>query len=244
MALRHEVIRILTNCCRTYDIPAYIFIPEKCKNVGKYPLMRRMFYAESVDICPLSELVMWFDDDSHVIDTFKSTQASWFKKVACMAANTDILGSIYRPGPHYPMTGQIAGIKQQPWYAGADISRDMLFITGGWWVARTALLKSWNYPFEVIHHNGGDIILGELCRQQKYRIQHFNDGVAINYDAARGGESRAERRGLTSSPPWANFKPDKPVSLCHQKFFHDVYKVHSTDTLVEIKKVIDDRTYF
>ncbi len=60
-------------------------------------------------------------------------------------------------------------------------------------------------------------MLGELMRQQGYSLFHFNDGIAINADAA-GKESNSERRGIESRWIWQDYEPGKPVDLAHQQF--------------------------
>lgn len=211
--------------CRDF----YTFTPSH--NVGKYPLMRRMLYSGRVR--KPDDLVMWFDDDSF-LDGGSLADLTWWKKVRDRMDLHDVIGSIYGLTPPRYRPGQKEGIKAQPWYAGKPLDPTPPFATGGWWVARWGLLKQWDYPFKALHHNGGDSILGELCRQQGLRLGQFKEGVAINWD---GGESRAERRGISSPWPWEGYRPGQEVDDSHHLFDCAVSQVHSmrgTNPEVEI----------
>lgn len=211
-------------------VPVLRYVPER--NVGKYPLMRRMFYGDQ----PPAEYVMWFDDDSYLT----TPTPAWWQTVLTQLRTADLLGSMRAPwmppGRLYSVPlrpGQVDGIKLQPWYTGREPGQLQIgsrhgghhrvyFCTGGWWVARTAFLRQWDYPFPCLHHNGGDSILGELWHQQGYRYQHFQQGVAINADV-HGQESKAPRRGLTRTPwAWEGYQPGQTMDLSHQQFACDI----------------------
>lgn len=168
----------------------YLFEPLGGGNAGKYPLMRHMFYD-----FPVRSWIMWFDDDSYV--TAPNVDA-WFDQVAAKLARPCVLGSKYTIAQR---GRQWEWIRAQPWFAGKEVGPNhrFTFCTGGWWVADPDLLSKWSYPWPQLHHNGGDSLLGELCRQQGVPLIQFRTGVAINADAA-GTESAAPRRGL--SVPW------------------------------------------
>jgi hypothetical protein len=180
--------------CRDVPVPCLVMQPCGNANAHKYPLMRRLFH----DTPLRTSHVMWFDDDSYV-----TGGPGWWSQVAQRAEQCDLLGSVYRLARSLPASVRQA-IMSQPWYGGKPLPPDHrpVFCTGGWWVVRAAILQRWDWPVRALDHNGGDWLLGELCRQQGYRQHHFRDGVAINYDAARGGESRAVRRGVTTPWPW------------------------------------------
>lgn len=192
-------------------------------NVGKYPLMRRMFYGDP----PLdwAHKVMWFDDDSYLDPT---CDQRWWQGVSGEARQATVLGRLHMIRPR---GAQLAGIAQQPWYRGLDCSPQhrFRFVTGAWWVAHPTFLRRWDYPFPEIHHNGGDSILGELVRQQGgfldnslfakchcesclRRPQPDAGKVHVNV----GG--RAGRRGLGLHKevyPWQNY-PDCGTLDIHQ----------------------------
>lgn len=195
-------------------VPVYVYREINNRNVLKYPMMRRMLYDP---VRPMrAEWVMWFDDDSYIYDH----NPDWWRDVAlvCECRNAALLGSVYRPTYQFSVKER-AAIAKQPWYAGAlmPASHKPQFCTGGWWVAKPSILATWDYPFPVICHNGGDVLLGELCRQQGYAISNYNSGVSINADAA-GWESKAKRRGRTTPRPFEVEWPRKGAIYEHQEF--------------------------
>ncbi len=163
-------------------------------NCGKYQLMRRML--DQPALC--GHRVMWFDDDSFI----RNDRSGWFSLVQKVSDDADLLGSVYTIRlPELFTESQRQRVTEQPWYTGKPVDGKYVpsFCTGGWWVAREDFLKKWSYPFPELYHNGGDVVLGELCRQQGAVMRHFNSGVAINADEG-GRESRGRRRGLRTKP--------------------------------------------
>ncbi|MCI0420754.1 MAG: hypothetical protein L0312_16260 [Acidobacteria bacterium] len=159
-------------------------------NICKYPMMRRLLREPLIN----TPLTMWFDDDSYV----SADPVGWLEQVTLGIREADMLGSIYQ----IRLGGkQHEWIRRQPWYTGLAVSRGGLvrFATGGWWAVRTELLYRYGWPPEELIHRGGDVMLGELCRQQNLRLKHFNRGVSINADDS-GRESAAPRRGFDSKP--------------------------------------------
>ena len=157
----------------------------------KYPMMRQMFH----DIKINSEYTMWFDDDSFIKT---ADAASWLNTVYKEAKQVDMLGSLYRIN----LRGdQSKWIEAQPWFTGKPVSsrQRILFCTGGWWVIRSSIVHRFDWPSKDILHRGGDVMLGELCRQQGLCIKHFNTQIAINADVY-GNESKSSRRGYDCQP--------------------------------------------
>ena len=191
---------------RLPHLPISLYVPPW--NVGKYPLMRRMFYDERH---ALADHVMWFDDDSHLL---ADTGPAWWQQVHKLALAHTQVGQRWRIAQRKL---QYQGIRAQPWYRGLPLHPNYkyTFCTGGWWIANSNFLRTWNYPFPEIHHNGGDSILGELLRQQQQSMLHFDRGVAINVGGRKG------RRGLGVALreevyPWQNGAPVPPGSMpCH-----------------------------
>jgi hypothetical protein len=136
--------------------------------------------------------LMWFDDDTCLMPGTQA--ASWLQSVALRASGTEgSLGSVYSQR----LTGrQKEWIRRQPWYAGREIPDDVVFNTGGWVVVPLAVLRRWDWPGPELHHNGGDMVLGELLHQQGLPVEQFRVGLAINADAQLR-ESAALRRGFT-----------------------------------------------
>lgn len=144
---------------KSLDTPTWVYQPDGNKNVGKYPLMRRMFKE-----LPTSH-VMWFDDDSYLVDA----NETWWQVMYNAAKRYDVYGCIHcirQRGKQY------AAIPRQPWYTGKAVPSNHFykFATGGWWIGDVLFLQKWDYPFAGLHHNGGDSILGELVRQQNARL--------------------------------------------------------------------------
>jgi hypothetical protein len=158
---------------------------------------------------------MWFDDDSCLAP---GIQASWWNEVYHQMADTDVLGKIW--GMRW-QGYQRHHVPMQPWYSGrtTTTTNRIPFATGGWWVARTRVLQQWDYPFKDIIHNGGDVMLGELIRQQNLRLKDFDRGVWINADAA-GNASKAPRRGESCKPVWFD---QQPPDWSHHDFTIEAY---------------------
>lgn len=192
-------------------VPCYLYRPQHGVNVGKYPLMRRMFYDPRVPL--RSSRVMWFDDDTYFRPT---ASAAWWSEVWQLSQQWKLIGSLY----HMLSRGrQYLAVPQQPWYTGKQLlpRHRFTFCTGGWWVADFAMLRRWEYPFPELHHNGGDTMLGELCRQQDTPIYRFNRDIAINADET-GAESSSKRRGMESRWIWQDYVAGMPTQLEHQNF--------------------------
>jgi hypothetical protein len=156
-------------------------------NIGKYRRMREMF-------CDIARpYVMWFDDDSYLKPGGGSE--AWLADIASRmaAADAGVLGGVYRQ--------QLSPIRRSwlerhPGYRGILLgTKYEYFVTGGWWVAQTALLRELDYPEAALHHNGGDRLLGTLVTQAGRKLIDFRDCVAINANQF-GDESTAPRRGL------------------------------------------------
>ncbi len=163
--------------------PRNLYVAER--NMYKYPMMRQMWYTHEVT----TPYVMWFDDDSWILD---SADPAWFDLVAQHMQSAEMLGSIWRMKLYGK---QPAWVKARPWYTGKPVyaGQHVLFVTGGWWTIRTSILKEWDWPDPDIKHYGGDMMLGQLMRQRGYRVVNFTSGLAINADDT-GKCSTAARR--------------------------------------------------
>lgn len=189
-ATRHEAGQALKQLTTVRpDIAVRTYEPHR--NVGKYPLMRRMLYDLEK---PCGPLFMWFDDDSYV--QASAGDPRWWRLFADRLESAVVIGSIYKIQVR---ERQRQWVQDQPWCTKTT-SRIVQFCTGGWWGAQTQFLRRYNYPFPELYHNGGDYLLGELCYQQAAKIAAFRVGVCINADE-RGRESKAVRRGMTSPHP-------------------------------------------
>lgn len=178
----------------------------------KYPLMRKLLYDRTNPV--VTPFLTWFDDDSCLAP---GVGPLWWSRLHVVMQQADVAGSLYR----IPLRGgQAEAIRAQPWYDGKPLGGDskVTFPTGGWWCARTRLLQRWDYPFPAVSHNGGDVMLGELCRQRELRLANFAEGVWVNADE-RGNRCKAARRGVSRPPVWSGYSPDAgPPDLSHNAF--------------------------
>lgn len=154
--------------------PVYLYEDAANRNLGKYPLMRQMLRDRTC-----ADRIMWFDDD-----TFIDADKSWWTLADRVSRNRTQVGAIHTI---MQRKRQHEVIRQQPWYAGKLVNEKhrFQFVTGGWWIANTAFLLQWDYPFPAIHHNGGDSILGELIRQQGGTMVGFPQGAQCHCENCR-----------------------------------------------------------
>jgi hypothetical protein len=156
----------------------------------KYPEMWYLFHEP-----PGLEtrFTMWFDDDSFILP---GAPRDWFHRVGTALGRHHMVGAIYG-WKHWSETER-DWIEDQPWYSGKSVRKPHVphFCTGGWWGIRTSVLHAWEWPSKALQHEGGDVMLGELCRQQGYKLGKFTDHIGINADDA-GRCSKAPRRGAS-----------------------------------------------
>lgn len=162
--------------------------------VYKYPMMDLLLKVKPIT----TEYVMWFDDDSYILD---KDRLLWMQEAEARMQFTgaDVMGAVYFL-PVLP--GQSDWRRLQcGWYTDKKIpgrARTM-FPTGGWWVIKSSVLEKYEWPHPMLKHNGGDVLLGELIDHQKLKLINYRKGVAINADDD-GKESGAKRRGYTERP--------------------------------------------
>lgn len=164
-------------------------------NVPKYKVMGELFHG---DHAPVSDWVVWFDDDSHVIAD------NWWQRTKDFLEMKAREGVCYVGQPWYVhhLAGQWDFIKQASWFKGLEpqmcptkkpgVKRPGIwFAQGSYWWLRTDILRLLNWPDERLNHNGGDTLLGEAVRQQGLPFHRFHYGVKPN---------DAKRRGLHETP--------------------------------------------
>ena len=204
-AVSDHVRRRIVQLLRPVEVyfPGRILLYDSPFNRGKYPLMRKMFHDQQHPL--VSDSLMWFDDDSRAV----KPDSDWWKFVHRLlhTGSNGVLGHVWT---RRWSDGQLIAIRNQPWYAGKHMEPRCRFVTGGWWAGRTELIRRWDYPFPALHHNGGDTLLSELCRQQGYAVGTFIDGLEINA-GDKGVSGSAPRRGLSQPPLWQNYSggPDR-----------------------------------
>lgn len=210
----------LNECCRETEqyvehlVATGVIYPQhvfgSTANLRKYPMMQRMIHGPNDFDHVSDEYVMWFDDDSFVENEslLQGLTAGFGNKWA--VRRPDMIGAPYTIALN---ANQAAWIKDQPWYTGRPIPEKpskLSFATGGWWMAKTAVLRKFGYPFPDLNHNGGDVMLGALIAQQGLSLDSFRQGVAINADD-KGRESHAPRRGVSEKPLGFGYVAKKPA---------------------------------
>ena len=186
---------------RGYLLKEQTFVSTE--NILKYPAMRHLFYgSEHVKLPPIAtKHVMWLDDDSYI---HADAGGDWLASVEAAIGDAVMLGSMYRLRD--PLTkNQQAWVKDQPWYTGKPVDDIPEFLQGAWWLAKTEFLTEFGWPIGDLRHNGGDVMLGVLARQQRRTLKHWRNKVGINADKD-GRESRAKRRGTSEPPVGSNHK--------------------------------------
>lgn len=205
-ATRDLVLSAMDSC----PIPFLVYEEEAGANVMKYPLMRRMLYDPEHPIPEHATHVMWFDDDSFVVNA----DSFWHGCAVRIAQHSPpVMGSLYYP-KYFWSPQERRAFEAQPWYTGQMTDTKPKFATGGWWVAPLEFLARMDYPVRELRHNGGDVLLGEMVRQTGGTPHHYRDGVAINADDD-GRESKAARRGVTTKRP---FEAPPPYDYSHHDF--------------------------
>ena len=177
--------------------------------IFKYPLMRRLFWDDDGVALPLhTKYVMWFDDDSYLTT---NRPVDWLEEVEQFMKNCDLAGDLWFPKPGLSMN-QCAWAASRPWANGKQVrtGHKPRFATGGWWIARTEMLREYDWPDPDISHNGGDVMLGLLMELNGRRLAKFNHGVAINADA-EGRNSRAKRRGYSGPPVGSGYRNEEAL---------------------------------
>lgn len=171
-------------------------------NACKYPLMRRMFHDPDNPVT--SPYIVWFDDDSYLVEG-ASKQSLWLDRLAIEMQTTNMAGAVYNQ--HFG-GNQHLWVRDQPWYTGKTVAKGQkaVFATGGWWCIESAIIRKYDWPIPALRHRGGDVMLGELLRQQGIKLNNFRDGVAINADE-EGRESKAPRRGFDEKAIGVVYEP-------------------------------------
>lgn len=171
-------------------------IVKSAENALKYPVMRKLFRAQPLT----APITIWFDDDSCIVPG--TDVSKWLARIQQQLSNAAMLGSVYK---QRLAENQIKWIQKQWWYNNKPPQPYVNFITGGWWAIQTPVLARFDWPLKELRHRGGDVMLGELCRQHDLPIGHFRDGLWINAND-QGVESKSPRRGYDEAPIGTNFK--------------------------------------
>lgn len=161
-------------------------------NLHKYPVMRAMFHDPERPI--RTPYVAWFDDDSYL--SVKPKQ--WADSVVAAMGPKKMFG-----GVRFMKLGgdQPDWIRDQPWFAKQEFTPNyrVRFVNGSYWVIDSDVIRRFGWPCAELDHRGGDVMLGELCRQQGIEIVDRLDGAVFNADKD-GNHDKSKRRGFDSLP--------------------------------------------
>lgn len=148
---------------------------EETQNVFKYPIMRRMFNEKMIK----APVTIWFDHDSY-IEPDVDVEA-WLSRVVRQLGSCKMIGSIHKGKLN---DAQLRWVNRQLWANEEAEPHYLPYATGSWWAINTDVLYSYNWPPPNLQQKGGDLLLGELFKQQKLSLCHFRDGLRINVNEA------------------------------------------------------------
>lgn len=160
-----------------------LFLRVNSEDLFKYPMMSYM-----LRVAPLPGAVMWFDDDSYLTHTVTDFE-NWIRKVAGVMDIAHMAGQkffIHLQGRQH------LWYQSRAWYRKKPVihqGHKITFCTGAWWTIRSEVLARYDWPDPDIQYCGGDVALGELCRQQGLLMRNWHTGVKVN-DGPRRGKSR------------------------------------------------------
>ena len=187
--LRNANVRIWCNivCEETLKMllsarPAGWWIYVNTENRPKYKLMRDIFHDTRYPID--TPWVTWLDDDTMLI---KSDWATHTLEHLQGNKSIDFCG-MDTNGRYYP--GAYNVVKQAKWYTGVKFGRGISrHVYGAYWWMKTDVMRALNWPDTRLSHNGGDWLLSEALRQQRYKQQDFSYGIKVQLRALRRGLS-------------------------------------------------------
>lgn len=170
------------------------------RNIQKYPMMRHL-----IGLGPLAPHFMWFDDDSYIDDP---DPVEFLKRSLTVCATSDMVGQVWwiKLGGN-----QHLWVRDQPWFKGKVVERghSVKFCQGAWWVIQSRHLEKFDWPVEELERKGGDVMLGELCRQQDLKIYDVgrNFGIRINADLQGNHSKMPTRGGVDPRPIGWDYRP-------------------------------------
>lgn len=182
-------------------------------NRFKYPMMRILLNGGtemSSNPTPIrTPWMMWLDDDSGISAPDPTAR---LRQIIQDANDTgaDMMGSIWT------MTltpEQINWVKKQAWHSGRPVDPRMSFCTGGSWIIRTDILHKHFWPPADCIHRGGDVMLGQMMYQQKYKIKNYKskEGLLINADMS--GKECSSKHRLANFYPVGHKNANQPRPL-------------------------------
>jgi hypothetical protein len=210
VALNQPSIRIL-DYFKTFSSDAITKLYTDLGDRRKYGAMREMFWDAQHPIT--TPYVLWFDDDSHVVDP------TWLIQTAdCIAQNHGNGGRLYGTKfIHDLLTYKRKGFNPEKWFKASDWWKnewmhtakgaqrapngsEIVFASGGFIALATEVIRSVNIPDVRLNHNGGDIVVGAQVNQAGYKVIDFCRGKKpVRW-------SDHPRRGYQEDFPWSTVK--------------------------------------
>lgn len=191
LEVRGQVVRRIT-LLLDLNRAVTLFVSEA--NICKLPMAHLMYHFPEIS----TEYAIWFDDDSYVEEGW------WVALLPLMEQKIDYIGKQYI----LPVfRGQEEMFQAMPWYRGRRFFEQdgrpmVVFITGGVLAIRAARLRECNWPDmdfsfrgETLHHNGGDVMLGQIAHQLGWSRVDHEMFMHINVDM--NDVHPAPRRGVS-----------------------------------------------
>lgn len=185
-------------------------------NIGKEPLMRRLFAADERDTATLmgvslERLQQIINEDmqggayrSRVAEAWHQVRIdlrtewlAWFDddtyvlQKDWLSRLDTAIGSRpdcvgYIRGWQYD-TSQIDWMTKSWWWKNRPITAE--FCTGGFWACRTDVLRTLDWPDPRLWHHNDDVVLGVALHQNNYRLLNLTDQIVQIEDVERRGWS-------------------------------------------------------
>jgi len=162
-----------------------VSIQSEPQNIFKSPLMAKLFVMKPIE----TDWVIWFDDDSY---PYRGDWLSGLRLKIEAQPDVDVWGNLFFTDAD---DAAVEFIRTADWYQGLPFDhvkptgerseRPLLtFVEGGFWAAKTSVLKALNWPDRRLVQHEDDYIFGEALRQNGFKIGRYKSGVRIS-DAAR-----------------------------------------------------------
>lgn len=190
-------------------------------NIYKYPMLRNLLNGtqpaasdpagKSIAFTsPIgTEWMMWLDDDSGISAADPSARIDEIIKEA-VAGEADMVGSIWT----MTLTNdQMEWVKKQPWHNNRPISPRVAFCTGGLWLIKTSILLEHSWPPSDCIHRGGDVMLGQMMYQQKYKIKTLRDKSGLLINASMTGKECSSPHRVANFYPVGHRNANQPRPL-------------------------------
>jgi hypothetical protein len=169
------------------DIGSIDVLVENRENINKDPMMRVL-----LEFCR-TPYALWLDDDSHV-------SPGWDNEILKFITDNhpfDVGGHVFYINRRSDEYREF--LRTRPWYVSQELEQDPIwFATGGLFLARVEFLRQHNFPDRAMVKLADDVLMGELCQQQKAILKDFGgcraimDKIKISDGSRRGNGEGAD----------------------------------------------------